>query len=284
MGIGIGIGMGISPGVSAGGLTPTAAPELTYVFEWDGSSQAAAAASGKTYDVDWGDGRGLLTGQVGTTRSAYSGAAQDYTVKISGLIPSANFPYLRQFMSSAGTAQKTKVKEIISFGTSIEWQRIYNDLGNMVSITNLNFNSLKLAPPPQDGWPFNAFFNYCKGMSNLQSIDFTGWDSSRVAKGIYNPFTDCFNLSSMEWDVNQDWSGLGGDGYVYLTFINPNDSNQKLMTTAQYDTLLNTLATSAPSGINGSLDVGTVQYSASAATDRQTVASKGISVTDGGQI
>ena len=134
MGIGIGIGIGISPGASAGGSTPTAAPELTYVFEWDGFSQATASPSGKTYDVDWGDGRGLLTGQVSRTRSAYSGAAQDYTVKISGLTPSANFPYLQPFMSQAGYAQTSKVKEIISFGTSIEWQRIYNDLGNMTLI------------------------------------------------------------------------------------------------------------------------------------------------------
>ena len=273
----------LSNGSGGGGISYS--EELDFVWEAptiSGSLNRTVQSYGATnYTVDWGDGT-IDTNLSGDVTHTYTSSSSNSSINIK----------MSGDLSNLGGCLydfRSQISSINSFGTSIEWKALQGGLFNRGAlyqaplITSIPFASLKLAPISEQTGNKVRFDTFARYSTGLTSIDFTGFDSSRVV-GFINPFRDA-NVTSITFDPNQNFSSIGleGQGFIYLSNYHLSPTAQ--MTTEQYDSFLLALASTAPlNGIRVTVNCGSVQYSETGAISRATLIANNYNITDGGQI
>ena len=305
MAIGIGIGIGIPSGPFGSGGSPTPSgpsTDLQFVFEFDGSNQyrgdlTPQYRNSRTADVDWGDGTSL-TGTTGRITSNYS-TAGDYTITI-GNITNPNQPIdsdLLEGLLNYNSISKEKIKQILSFGTSITWVNNYQFLRYNERLTSIDFSTLNIrafdpATDPSVNPVYRTLASFVSSFSNmpaLTTLDFSDFDFSNFIQ-LGAIATNSPNLNEgIIFGSNSDFSSIGKNQVVStINLYDMGNLSQKQLSTDQYDLLLNRLdATYVPSAVTffTILNVGTVQYSSNGSTARANLVATGkMNITDGGQI
>ena len=286
---------------SGGGPTPPGpSTGLQFVYEFDGLNQYVGDLTpqnliSRTADVDWGDGTSL-TGTTDFIISNYS-TAGDYTITIDN-ITNSDQPIGSEVLKNLlnyGVDAKARIKEILSFGTSITWVNTSGMLVTNSRLTNVDLSTLNIrafdpATDPAGSYRANANFrDSFDNMPLLTTLDFSDFDCSNLIQ--FGSFSDnCPNLNEgIIFGPNNDFSSIGENELVSsMWFYDPNNLTQKQLSTEQYDLLLNRLdATYVPSNVTfyTLLNVGAVQYSSNGSTARASLVATGkMLITDGGQI
>lgn len=286
---------------SGGGPTPPGpSTGLQFVYEFDGLNQYVGDLTpqnliSRTADVDWGDGTSL-TGTTDFIISNYS-TAGDYTITIDN-ITNSDQPIGSEVLKNLlnyGVDAKARIKEILSFGTSITWVNTSGMLVANSRLTHVDFSTLNIrasdpATDPAGTYRANAnFIGSFYNMPLLTTLDFSDFDCSNLIQ--FGSFSDnCPNLNEgIIFGPNNDFSSIGKNEIVSsMWFYDPNNLTQKQLSTEQYDLLLNRLdATYVPSNVTfyTLLNVGAVQYSSNGSTARASLVATGkMLITDGGQI
>ncbi|WP_271767119.1 BspA family leucine-rich repeat surface protein [Aquimarina algiphila] len=141
--------------------------------------------SGYDYFVDWGDGT-VETGITGNATHSYS-IAGTYTVKILG-----DFP---QFASLAGGISNAEKLRTVEQWGNIEWRSMFQAFSRC---SNMNITAID-APNLSNVTVMGQMFFGC---TNLQSPDFSNWDTSSVTSMTWM-FINArnFNGNISTWDV-----------------------------------------------------------------------------------
>jgi len=297
-----GMGIPMIPQSGDGPTPPGPSTGLQFVYEFDGLNQYVGGLTvqgliSRTADVDWGDGTSL-TGTTGFITSNYS-TAGDYTITIDN-ITNSDQPIESQVLENLlnyGVDAKARIKEILSFGTSITWVNTSNMLVDNSRLTHVDLSTLNIrafdpATDPNQNPIYRLNANFSGSFNNmplLTTLDFSDFDCSNLIQ--FGSFADnCPNLNEgVIFGPNNDFSSIGKNEIVSSIFLyDLNNLNQKQLSTEQYDLLLNRLdATYVPSGVTfyTLLNVGSVQYSSNGSTARANLVATGkMLITDGGQI
>lgn len=295
------MGIPMIPQSGDGPTPPGPSTGLQFVYEFDGINQYVGDLTpqnliSRTADVDWGDGTSL-TGTTDFITSNYS-TAGDYTITIDN-ITNSDQPIESQVLKNLlnyGVDAKAGIKEILSFGTSITWVNTSGMLISNSRLTNVDLSTLNIRAFDPATDPAGQFYrsNAClrgsfNNMPLLTTLDFSDFDCSNLIQ--FGSFSDnCPNLNEgIIFGPNNDFSDIGKNEFVSSIFLyDINNSNQKQLSTEQYDLLLNRLdATYVPSNVTfyTLLNVGPVQYSSNGSTARANLVATGkMLITDGGQI
>ena len=141
------------------------------------------------YDVNWGDGSSVSSGQTGDATHSYATAGV-YTVSISGIFPQI----------SLGVAPNNqKIVEISQWGT-IEWSSMSNAFFNC---SNMNLTATD-APELSDVTDMSNMFSFCYSLNPLgaAATALNTWNTSRVTdmSGMFKRATS-FNQNIGNWNT-----------------------------------------------------------------------------------